>query len=250
MAGLAWGWFEAGWVRLRVVDLAVEGLPPELEGLRIAHLSDFHLGNGSRGERAVERAVDWVAARQPDVTAVTGDLLASVRAYPRLERLLARLPNAYAVRGNHDARNSLLQGRTRLLVGDSVTHQVRGRRVQIVGVDPFAYRRGHADPSSLADASADLRILLCHYPRVVDRLPPGAFDLVLAGHMHGGQIALPLPRGKVRFNPEPHLDARYSEGVYRAPAAVLHVSPGLGTTFVPFRFAARPEATELVLHSE
>src|SRR5213075_41471 len=87
-------------------------------------------------------------------------------------------------------------------------------------------------------------ILLCHYPRVLDHLEPDRFDLVLAGHMHDGQIALPLPGGKVRFA---HLTAPFNAGVYRSAAATMHVSAGLGTTFVPFRFAARPEATELVL---
>ena len=130
-----------------------------------------------------------------------------------------------------------------------MTLGLRGRRIQLVGVDPFAYRAGRALPARHADPGADLRILLCHYPRVVDRLPRGTFHLVLAGHMHAGQIALPLPGAKLRFNPYPHLNWRYSEGVYRAPSAVMHVSPGLGTTFVPFRFAARPEATELVLQS-
>jgi predicted MPP superfamily phosphohydrolase len=64
--------------------------------------------------------------------------------------------------------------------------------------------------------------------------------------MHDGQIALPYPGGKLRFA---HLSARFPCGVYRTRAGVMHVSPGLGTTFVPFRFAARPEATELVLRS-
>jgi predicted MPP superfamily phosphohydrolase len=62
--------------------------------------------------------------------------------------------------------------------------------------------------------------------------------------MHDGQIALPYPGGKFRFsNP----GARYNAGVYRSRAATMYVSAGLGTTFVPFRFAARAEATELVL---
>ncbi|MGH3054566.1 MAG: metallophosphoesterase, partial [Gaiellaceae bacterium] len=85
---------------------------------------------------------------------------------------------------------------------------------------------------------------LCHYPRVLDQLEPGRFDLVLAGHTHDGQIALPFPGGKVRFA---HPSARFNAGVYRSAAATMHVSAGLGTTFVPFRFAARPEATELTL---
>src|SRR5512145_1541951 len=92
---LAWGWFEAGWVRLRTLDVSLTGLPAELHGLRIAHLSDFHLGVPSRGARAVSRAVDWVAAEQPDLVLITGDLLSRPRAEPRLRALLARLPSSY-----------------------------------------------------------------------------------------------------------------------------------------------------------
>jgi predicted MPP superfamily phosphohydrolase len=65
--------------------------------------------------------------------------------------------------------------------------------------------------------------------------------------MHDGQITLPYPGGKLRLA---HLTATYGSGLYRNRAAVMHVSPGLGTTFVPFRFGARPEATELVLRSQ
>jgi predicted MPP superfamily phosphohydrolase len=82
---------------------------------------------------------------------------------------------------------------------------------------------------------------------VIDKLPPGVFDLVVAGHLHAGQVCLPYGRGKVRLA---HLRWTYAEGLYRRPGGTLHVSPGLGTTFVPFRFFARPEATELVLQSE
>ena len=60
-AAVGWGWFEAGWVRLRTLDVSLPRLPEELAGLRIAHLSDFHFGLPSRGAVAAERAVDWVA---------------------------------------------------------------------------------------------------------------------------------------------------------------------------------------------
>ena len=74
-AGLAWGWFEAGWLRRRVLDVEIPGLPEQLVGLRIAHLSDFHLGARSRGRLATERAVAWVEERRPDIVCVTGDLV-------------------------------------------------------------------------------------------------------------------------------------------------------------------------------
>jgi uncharacterized protein len=258
LAAAAWGQFEAGWVRLRTLDVPVPGMPADLSGLRIVHLSDFHLGFPSRGERAVQRAVEWAAAQRPDLTLITGDLLSRPGAEPRLRRLLEVLPQSFAVLGNHDfavtrdpfstpsplselAPTTLLQDEARIL-------ELRGRRVQVVGVDPRSYQRGLARPERLADADADLRILLCHFPNVIDKLPPGVFDLVLAGHLHAGQISLPYGRRKrLRLA---HLRWTYAEGLYRRPGGVLHVSPGLGTTFVPFRFFARPEATELVLRAE
>jgi uncharacterized protein len=252
---LAWGWFEAGWVRLRTLDVPVVGLPVELVGLRVAHLSDFHLGLPSRGARAVEAAVDWVAERRPELVVITGDLVSRPGAELRLRQLLGRLGVSFAVLGNHDVEHTRDPfsraaglgdlGPARLLVDEEATVDVRGRRVQIVGVDPRAYRRKRSQPWTLVDESADLRILLCHFPYVLDFLPPGAFHLVLAGHMHDGQISLPLGRSrKLRFA---HPRTRYATGVYEGSGGTMHVSPGLGTTFVPFRFFARPEATELVL---
>jgi uncharacterized protein len=253
-AGLGWGHFEAGWVKLESVDCSLARLPDELAGLRVAHLSDFHLGMPSRGARAVERAVDWVAERQPDLALISGDLLSRRSGEPLLRELVARLPRCYAVLGNHDfgtSRDPFADseplselGSATLLLDDSEIVELRGRRVQIVGVNPRSYRRGQAQPTRLADPDADLRILLCHYPNVIDRLPAGVFDLVLAGHLHAGQITLPLPGKRI---PLAHPRWRYLQGFYERGGTVMHVSAGLGTTFVPFRFLARPEATELVL---
>jgi predicted MPP superfamily phosphohydrolase len=248
-AGLAWGHFEAGWVRLETLPCPLPGLPAELEGLRVAHLSDFHLGIPSRGQTAVERAVEWVEERRPDLTLISGDLLSRPSAEARLRELVSRLPRCFAVLGNHDyahTRDPFSHAAT-LLADDSRTIELRGKRVQIVGVDPRTYRRRLARPERFADADADLRILLCHFPSVVDRIPEGVFDLVLSGHLHAGQICLPWPGGRLRLA---HIRWTYIQGLYRRPAATLHLSAGLGTTFVPFRFLARPEATELLLQSE
>ena len=243
-------------MRLRVLEVPLRRLPPELDGLRIAHLSDFHLGVPSRGRRAVERAVAWAEERRPDLVCLTGDLLSRAKGEALLRSLVARLPGAYVVLGNHDLAESrdpfsqaveleALEGST-LLAGDSRTVELRGRRVQIAGVDPRSYARRQARAERLSDADADLRLLLCHFPGIARRLPAGAFDLVLSGHLHGGQICLPYPGGKVLLA---HPRAREREGLYRYGDTTLHVSAGLGTTFVPFRYFARPEATELVLRA-
>src|SRR3954470_3225602 len=169
-----WGHFEAGWVRLRSQSVQILGLPVELDGLRIAHLSDFHLGFPSRGERAVHRAVRWTAAQEPDLVAITGDLLSRPGAEPRLRMLLRLLPGSFAVLGNHDfalSRDPFSKASpvsdlasTTVLFDESRTIELRGRRVQIVGVDPRTYQRGRSRPAQLADPEADFRILLCHFP--------------------------------------------------------------------------------------
>jgi len=254
LAGLAYGVFEAGWLRTRVLEVEIPGLPAELDRLRIAHLSDFHLGARSRGRISSERAVEWVAARAPDLVCVTGDLVTRPRGEPLLRELLARLARPYVVLGNHDVALSrdpfsraaeLEDLREAVLLRDeAVTFELRGRRVQIVGVDPASYARRRAEPARLADPDADLRILLCHFPGVGRKLPPDTFHLVLAGHLHAGQINLPYPGGRVTLA---HPRAREVAGSYCFPGCMLHVSPGTGTTFLPLRFFARPEVTELVL---
>jgi predicted MPP superfamily phosphohydrolase len=253
---MAYGWFEAGWLRTRVRELDVPGLPPELDGLRIGHLSDFHLGAPlSRGNATSERAAAWVAERSPDLICITGDLVSHPRGERRLRRILGQLSRPVVVLGNHDVavtRDPFSQAAElddlaeALLLRDEATElQLRGVRVQLVGVDAESYPRGEAAPWALADHRAPLRILLCHFPGIARRLPAGVFQLVLAGHLHAGQICVPLPgRRPVTLA---HPRARYVAGAYPAAGGVMHVSPGTGTTFVPFRLFARPEVTELVL---
>ena len=252
----AYGWFEAGWLRTRVLDVPLRNLPEALDGVRIGHLSDFHLGaRFSRGNGAGARAVAWVAGRRPDLVCITGDLVSHPRGEARLRELVARLDEPFVILGNHDvavtrdpfSRAAELRDLepARLLRDEAVTIEVGGERISVVGLDPQAYRAGRSRPTALVDPDAGFRLLLCHFPSVVDRIPPGAFDLVLSGHLHAGQICLPLSHSRRLTLAHPR--ARFVAGVYETPSAVMHVSPGTGTTFVPFRFFARPEVTELVL---
>lgn len=254
--GLAWSLWEAQWVELVEREALLPELPPELEGFRILHLSDFHLGTLSLNARALARATEWASERTVDLVAITGDLVSRRRGGAALGVALGRLRarhGVFAVLGNHDVAatrdpfsrpadlSTLDRPGTRLLEHESVELRVRERLVQIVGSDP---RHRHLGLGGLSDPDADLRILLLHFPDDADRVPRGAYHLVLAGHLHGGQICLPLPGGRLRLS---HLRAAHWEGLFEQAGGVLHVSRGIGTTFVPFRLLSRPEATILTL---
>jgi len=164
------------------------------------------------------------------------------------------LDGPYVVLGNHDvavtrdpfSRAAELRDLERavLLRDEAQSVELRGETVAIAGVDPESYRAATAVPHEFPDPAASFSLLLCHYPGIVRRMPGGAFDLILAGHLHAGQICLPLPRRRITLA---HPRAAFVTGLYETRAGLMHVSPGTGTTFVPFRFFARPEVTELVL---
>jgi predicted MPP superfamily phosphohydrolase len=262
VAGLAWGLFESQWVQLNLVRLPVAGLPPALEGLRIGHLSDLHVGAPSLNARALARGVELIQRAEPDLVVISGDLRARRSGDAALRRSLSRLEaplGAFAVLGNHDhadghdpfadgAALSELEGTpVRILSDEAVSLTRGGARILVGGIAPRTFEDDpDARGAELVDPAADLRVLACHFPRILDRLQPGEWQVVLTGHLHGGQLCIPYPGGRFRLA---HLSRDYLEGVYVRQGTAMHLSRGLGTTFVPFRFAARPEVTLLQLHA-
>jgi predicted MPP superfamily phosphohydrolase len=262
-AGAAWALWEATWLELRHLDIPVVALHPDLDGVRIAHLADLHVGLPGFNARTLRRAIDLTRDEAPDVVCFSGDLRSRRSGEAALRRELARLEaplGCYAVLGNHDyahARDPFADGRplahldgtpVRLLVDERADVAVGNARLAIAGVDPrrAGSDRPPYDASRLAAGPADAKILLAHYPDTFDDLRPGQFDLVLSGHLHGGQICLPYPGGKVYLHTP---RSRYREGLYGREGTTMHLSRGVGTTFVPFRFAARPELAVLTLRA-
>jgi uncharacterized protein len=255
----AWGLFESQWVQERHVDVPVVGLPPALDGLSILHLSDFHAGSPSLNLRAMRKAVAFGVQEQPDMVVITGDIITHRRGERAVVDQLARLDpplGMYGALGNHDTgetRDPFSRGFVpeswgdaplQLLRDRSVTVEAGGELIEVAGVEPDSWTIRRARPERLFTSDASLRILLVHFPDAVDDLPAGACSLVLAGHLHGGQICLPRPGGKLRLS---HTKWRYLEGTHRVGDTTLVVSRGLGTTLVPFRFLARPEVSLLRL---
>jgi predicted MPP superfamily phosphohydrolase len=259
--GIAASAAEALALRRRVRQITIPALPSALDGLTILHISDVHAGYGP-GLTLLRRSAAWAAELEPDIVALTGDLVARRRAAAGFASACAELSAsarhaAVAVLGNHDrahGRDPFAQGwdatdlgGLTLLDGAAIELSLSGHRVCIGGASAERIRLERTyDPTLHLDPSADLRVLLCHFPDMLSRLAPGIAHLVLAGHLHGGQLCLPWPGGRIglahpRSGPVSSLEA--SDGT------LMHISPGIGTTFVPLRFLARPEVTLLRLRS-
>jgi hypothetical protein len=252
--------YEAQWVEGRELEVGVPGLPAALDGLTVLHLSDFHAGTPSLNVRAVRKAAAMGVEWQPDLVALTGDILSNGRARDAVVAAMEGLHpplGIFAVLGNHDvgdthdpfSRGVVIEDWGRapvtMLRDDSAVVDWRGCEIELAGVDPslFAERRNRP-PEQLFTRPGALRVLLSHFPDVPAKMTPGTCALALCGHLHGGQICLPAPSGKVRLS---HRSYRYDEGVFEDPETTVVVSRGLGTTLVPFRLFARPEVSLLRL---
>jgi predicted MPP superfamily phosphohydrolase len=261
---------------LRRYDVPV--LAPDAEPLRVLHLSDLHM---MPDQRRKQRWVASLAALDPDLVVVTGDNMAhpdSVSGVLRALQPLLDVPGAF-VFGSNDYRGPVwrnplsyllpereyVQGvelpfdeLRSVLVGAGwadmdnarTSFKAGGRLVEIVGVDdPHVSRDDYALVAGPASPSADLRLGLTHSPEpyVLDEMAADGFDLLLAGHTHGGQVCVPFYGALVTNCGLPRSMAR---GLHRWPdsSSWLHVSAGLGThPTAPVRFACRPEASLLTL---
>ncbi len=256
----AWGLYESQWVEGRELEIGVPGLPAALDGLTVLHLSDFHAGTPSLNTRAMRKATALGERWQPDLVAVTGDILSHGRARDAVVAALERLHpplGIFVVLGNHDvgdthdpfSRGIVIEdwgcAAVTLLRDRSAVVEWRGCEIELAGVDPRLFAEGrNRPPEQLFTRPGALRILLSHFPEVPAEMPAGTCALTLCGHLHGGQICLPGPAGKVRLS---HRAYRYDEGVFEEAGTTVVVSRGLGTTLVPFRLFARPEVSLLRL---
>ena len=205
MALGAWG-FTHGHRRLRVtrLDVPLGTLPADLDGLRIVHVTDLHLGpTAHRG--ALHEAFDRVNAFEPDLICVTGDIVDSPRTdldhwLPELTRLRAR-HGVFAILGNHDGEAgsdrvaAALAQHTdwRVLRDEVAAVEIDGARLHLIGLkDRKAPHTGAMLPELLAEVPAsEPCILLVHQPVAFPAAVEAGVPLTLAGHTHGGQIAVP-----------------------------------------------------------
>jgi uncharacterized protein len=246
---------EPRWLQLNHRRIHIRRLPPQLEGLRIALLTDLHAGGGTPLS-LIRRACEMAMQEAPDLVALTGDFAADdapgFAAVLEALRCLRAPLGVYAVPGNHDHIVGIetwhRQVRSHELLTDltnaAVIRNVRGARLCIAGVDDLSKGEPHLR-SLPPPEERDTTILLAHDPDQAELARRGydRVDLVLSGHTHGGQVRLPWV-GALR-NPSER-DDLYEEGLRRRPWTQVYVSRGVGTVHLPVRFLCRPEVA--ILH--
>lgn len=238
-------------VRTRRREVVVPGLPASLDGYRILHLTDLHVGSWTDAE-AAQRWVRRANALSADLVALTGDFLTSgADFHDEVRRGLSGLVARDAVvacLGNHDYYEEDALVRALADAGVEVLRN-RGREVRpglfVAGVEDLW--KGTPDlPTALRGRGEATVVLLAHHPEEFPHACQHDVALTLSGHTHAGQVAVPFA---VRPLNLAHMTTRYPYGLYRDGRHHLHVSAGLGTTGPMFRLGAAPEIVEIVLRA-
>lgn len=239
------------WVIRRRLELAIPNLPATLDGYRIVHLSDLHIGSIDQRADALAWS-DAANALKPDLIVVTGDILTTGTAYHDdavevLAALRAR-DGVYACLGNHDYYNE--DALCRALASRGV-RVLRNEGVAIgdlflAGVEDM-WRGAPSLTTALRERGDRPVVLLAHNPDFFPRAREAGVALTLSGHTHAGQVAIPFFVSRATLS---HFVTRWPAGLFREGDAQIFVHAGLGTTGPAIRLGAAPEVVEIVLRPQ
>lgn len=243
------------------VAVASGALPETFEGFKIAHVSDLH--NAVFG-RKNERLLSLIRAAEPDIIAITGDLIDSrhtdIDSALAFVEAAAEIAPVYYVTGNHESRLDfdeieprLIAAGARVLRNEAEDIGHGGERIRLAGIDDPSFirtggtaeERAAAELEQLGDGDGTFTVLLAHRPELVEVYAEYGADLVLSGHAHGGQVRLPLLGGL--YAPGQGLLPEYDSGLYSLGETQMVVSRGLGNSVAPLRVNNRPELVIVTL---
>ena len=246
--GLYWrGRKNAKNVQLRHNTFASRTLPSAFNGYTILHLSDLHIDTNAE---AMARMTDLLAGLRYDIVVMTGDYRGRTFGTYRdtldgLARIRDKLKGeAYAVLGNHDTIR-MVPGMEamgfRLLLNEAVELVRASQRLHLVGVeDAHYFRLDNIEKAAAHIPEGEFSILLSHTPELYRQAVHAAFDIMLCGHTHGGQICLP---GAVPVTLDAVLPRMLAAGAWEYRGMLGYTSVGAGTSIVPVRINCLPEIT-------
>jgi predicted MPP superfamily phosphohydrolase len=260
---ILWGYLVGQrWVSVRPVEIPLPGAAGSLAGLRIAQVTDLHIGPMLRAPK-LRRYVDRINRLEPDLIVITGDIFDFDPKYvdegcAELGRLRAR-HGVFAVLGNHDVYTGAecvvegLRQHTgiRVLRDEWIEIDVDGTRMCLAGIeDPgVGWRERESEHPALDELGPDMpdhlpRVLLAHRPSYFAHASRAGFPVVLAGHTHGGQLRLPFAKN---FNVS-RVIAHHTTGRFDIDGSTLYVSQGLGVAGLPVRLNCPREISLIRLY--
>jgi predicted MPP superfamily phosphohydrolase len=247
--GRLFPWNESMRIEFTEKEVPLERLPPRLDGLRIVHLSDLHF-SGRVMPAFFHEVVRETNALDPDLLLLTGDICDKPKCIAWIREILSPLRarhGKFFILGNHDRRISDIESLRREVTKSGFVDlggrcdllSLHGEQVLLAGNElPW-----FGPPPQLDATVAGLRVLLSHSPDQVAWARRNAFDLMLSGHTHGGQVQFPLIGPVVCPS---WYGVRYTCGLFRESPTVVHVSRGVSGLF-PIRWNSQPEVSLLVL---
>ena len=216
---------------------------PGVRGLRVAHITDLHVGWGTP-DHLLDQTIEITRRARPHLVALTGDYLNhSLKRLPRLERFIAALPRpCVATLGNHDhwsdpeaIGRSLERLGVVVLRNANKTFRLAGRKLPVVGVDDGMTRRHDVAKSFAGIARPERALVLTHYGETADEIAERGGRLILAGHTHGGQVNLPILTVAVTRM----VGMKYIAGWYPVGKGKLYVNAGIGSSAIRRRVGKR-----------
>lgn len=242
--------------RIAKIPVAFPNLPPGLNGLTIAQVSDVHSGIYMTEEHMME-IVELTNSLHANIVALTGDHVdSSDIQIPSVCQAMKLLKSDYGVfgcLGNHDhfataekVSTALQQTGVVMLVNANRTLDINGEKLSLIGVDDAGAHQSNFARLDLAMQGVDshlFKILLSHRPEFFAHAKKAGMDLTLAGHTHGGQVGIEF--AGINLNPA-YLVTKYVRGLFKEEGKQMYVNVGVGMVAVPIRIV-RPEITLITL---
>lgn len=266
-------------IKVKKISIKIKNLPSSFDGVKIAHLTDFHSRRFGKKEKRVLEILDEI---KPDFVVITGDFVDwSTKDLNSCQDFWKSISKkfegkTFGVYGNHEHRHSkfkildnllkksgiefLNNKSTKLKIDNDFVHPVReyqdrekeqGKQfsngIYLIGVDD-----PHLEQDNISKATENVKndapkILLAHSPEIFRKVKQGNIDLVLVGHTHGGQINIPF---LINFLLPLKYDKKYKRGLFFENGTYMYVNRGIGETILPVRFNSFPEVTLITLKSK
>ena len=250
-------------IEVNTHKITSERIPTEFNGFKIAHISDFH------NRKKYERILDCLKKSEADIIVITGDFIDSRKTKTQISlgfaKELVKIAPCYYIAGNHEARISeyaefrqaLTELGVNVLDDQKVFLEQAGQSVVLAGVSDLDFPteivfsdRNAAMRYKLSGLTNDetFTILLSHRPEFFETYHQSGAELVLCGHVHGGQIRIPFVGGL--FTPDQGFFPKYDSGVYRQDNTCMVVSRGIGNSLFPLRVNNPPEVVLVELRCD